>query len=83
MTCALITWSCQTLHCCCYCLWILSLSWNEGDEARFCTRGSSLLLAGFLHQNHYLANLRREREREREREHESESESVVSVVSVV
>lgn len=63
--CALFTWSCQKLHCCCCWSWTPSLSWNEGDEAHFCTRGSSLSLAGFLHQNHYLATLKKtERQRE-------------------
>lgn len=53
-----ITWSYQKLHCCCCWLWTLSLSWTWGDAAHFCTRGSSPSLAGFLHQNRYLANLK-------------------------
>lgn len=52
-----ITWSYQKLHCCCCWLWTLSLSWSGGGAAHFCTRGSSPSPAGFLHQNHYLANL--------------------------
>lgn len=68
--CAIITWSCQKQHCCYYWLWTLSLSWNEGVEAHFCTHESFLSLAGFLHQNRYLANLTKKRkkgERARER----------------
>lgn len=52
-----VTWFCQKPRCCCCWWWTQSLSWNEGDEAHFCTRGSSLLLAGFLHQSHCSVNL--------------------------